>query len=201
MTDRYHVTEQMIGNADTYISLTEKESIAAVIAQTCVVPCKATEQDKEENEIFSIPAPPMYKENTLEKALCLTGCFLHYYLHVEVKALNISIEEYDGWMGAHLMNQIERYKGTGYKAKVFDMLSDFRDLEKRVNCAIYAKLNQKNDTCRRLLAALMVLGSEESMNEAQKMLAEAVQGIAEEKKKQDDLIREADNGKQLQIES
>lgn len=201
MTDRFHVTEQMMEKAETYISLTEKEAIAAVIANACVVPCTVSAKEKEEDEIFSIPMPPMYKENTLEKALCLTGCFLHYYLHADVGAINIPIEEYDGWTGAHLMNQIERYKGTAYKVKAFDMLSDFRDLEKRVNCAIYARLNQKNDPCRRLLAALMIMGSEESMNEAQKMMAEAVQGMAEEKKKQDDMIQEADNGKQLQIEA
>ena len=198
MTDRFHVTEQMMEKADAYIPITEKEAIATVIAEACVVPCKETSADTEKEDVFNVPAPPLYKENTLVKALCLTGCFLRYYLHVDVKSMNIPIEEYDGWTGAHLMNQIERFKGTAHKVKAFDMLSDFRDLEKRVNCAIYARLNQKNDPCRRLLAALMVLASEENMAQMQQLMTESAQGIAAEQKKQDELIREADNGKQMQ---
>lgn len=194
MTDRFVVTEKMMQEASTYISLSEKEAIATVIANACVVQCKMTGEDGADEDIFNIPAPPMHKENTLEKTLLLTGCFLHYYLHVETESMNIPIQEYDGWAGAHLMNQIERFKSTAHKTKAFDMLSDYRDLEKRVNCAIYARLNQKNDPCRRLLATLMVLGSEESMNEAQMMVNEAIKGMAEEQRKQDELIREAGNG-------
>lgn len=197
MTDRFLVTEKMMENASTYIPLAEKESLATVIAELCVVPCVFPQDaDKQENG-FDVPAPPLYRENTLEKALCMTGCFLNYYLHENTdKPLNLPLEEYDGWAGYHLMNQIERFKGGAYKSKAFDMLSDFRDLEKRVNCAIYARLNQKNDLCRRLLATMMVLSSEDAVENAQAMLSQSARGILEEQRKQEDMIREAGDAEQ-----
>jgi hypothetical protein len=195
MTDRFYVTDEMMKNAASYIPLEEKEALAGLIAQLCVVPCTIDETDESENDIFAIPAPPMYRENTMEKTLCLTGCFLKFYLKQNVEAMNIPVEEYNGWAGTHLMNQIERYKGTPYKMKAFDMLSDFRDLEKRVNCAIYARLNQRNDPCRRLLAAMMVMSSEDGLKEAQQLIEASAKGIAEEHARQERIIQEAGDAK------
>jgi uncharacterized coiled-coil protein SlyX len=55
-------------------------------------------------------------------------------------------EAYDEWAGGHIFNQLERYKrDTDLKFKAYDLLYDYKDLEKRFSAQISSLLAVQND--------------------------------------------------------
>lgn len=58
----------------------------------------------------------------------------------------MSVEEYDAWAGSHVFNQLERWKRDGdLKFKAYDLLYDYKDLEKRFSAQISSLLAVQND--------------------------------------------------------
>lgn len=211
MKTRFEVTEEIMEKASTYIPVMLKEAVAASYAYACVretrdiwnfakVLNEETEQfDPTEQDLFGIP--PTYCENTQMKSRVLMGVMLTSYLHIKASTDDIlcSIDEYDGWAGAHIMNQIERFKtNPKFKSKAFDILSDYKDMERRLNAAIYAVCKDLNDPCSRMIKALSYLSSEEAIENASNIIRESMEGMKAEKEKQDNIIQFA--GKEKDVE-
>lgn len=177
MENRYEITDEMMRNASTYITLANKDVIAQAIADVCCVPV--------ENDAESL-VPPVYKENNSVKATLLLGVMLNMYFHIgdEVGQISLTEEEADGWGAAHIINQIERYKAVPeFKTKAFDILQDYRETEKVVNGQIFGMLKDRNDPVRRFFEAVEALASKEGIEEGVKnaqALAERMNAIKQE---------------------
>lgn len=202
METRFEITEKMMEEASTYIPLMLKEAISASYAYACVRETQdirefakalneeAEQFDPNEEDLFGIP--PTYCENTQMKSRVLMGIVLSSYLHIKSSKDDIlcSIDEYDDWAGAHIMNQIERFKTNAkYKSKAFDILSDYKDMERRLNAAIYAVCKDLNDPCARIVKTIAYLSSEEAMENAGEIIRESLEGMKAEKEKQDNIIQ------------
>ena len=84
-------------------------------------------------------------------AECAGRCFDRMEVRVEGETYLMSADDYDRWAGGHLFNQIDRMKGKGpeLRDKAFDLLADYRDLEKMLKTEIYGMLQAMNDPVSR----------------------------------------------------
>ena len=95
--------------------------------------------------------PPMYMINDSLKSRYLLGAFVGMYLGMKYEPdasdkLLMSEMDYDKWAGSHVLNQMERLKrDTDVRDKCFDLLYDYRMLEKRFHSAIIGLLTVQND--------------------------------------------------------
>lgn len=166
MDKQFTLTAQIIRAADTYIPITKKAAIAQIIANASI--------EKVEIKDAGGNVPPRYIENSYTKNLCLMGILLKLYLHLsyvqDEKSLMVDAVDYDKYAGAHIINQLERMKGDmDVRNAVFDLLSDYRELEKRVNAEIFTRLSAQNDDVARLQLLLSGLPLPE---DAKKMVSE-----------------------------
>ncbi len=168
------ITKEIMRGADTYLPLLLKTSTAQAIARGSI----------EKVEFEGGGVPPRYIENPMTKTRCLMGALLTFYLHIKYEGnddLNMGTDIYDGFASSHIINQIERMKSDALmRDKAFDLLADFRDLEKRVNGEIYNMLSVQNDTVARLNA---VFDKALTPEEAQKTM-EAIEKLQGEVEKQ-----------------
>jgi hypothetical protein len=87
---------------------------------------------------------------------------------------------FDRWAGSHVFNQLERLKRDAeLRDKVFDLLADYKDLEKRFSAQLAGLLTVQNDSVVR-----------QSQYTAAQM--KALPGLLEELKKLSDRKGEAD---------
>lgn len=190
---KIEITENMVKNANAYIPVMEKEKLAAIIAENAVEPVKV-QIDGLASGVKAVP--DIYRENISIKARYLMGVLATRYLGCEINIIDgdetksfMDAYEYDLWGRSHVYDQLERMKrggvATEIRDKVYEILSDFRDVERRVNAAIHSLIDIQNDTCVRLL--IMV----ENMT-----TPEALQATTQElEKTRDDLKAYADSKK------
>ena len=173
MDDRYKVTPEIIDKANAYLPLGLKAALAKGISFFCVNVVRydgkkdQAEDSKMENRF---PVPVRYEENAIERTKYLMSVFLRYYLGVEynlqseieidpkkenihlcIPDLLISDADYDRFAGSFVFNQIKRLKKTSVdlQDKAFDLLSDFKDFEKRLGVEINNLIQRKNDPVNR----------------------------------------------------
>ena len=191
MENKFEITKEIMANANTYMSIALKEVIASGKARECV---------RETYSIHAIGAaeahdgvyglPPVYCEDTGVKARIMMTCLMAYYLKVwdDSKPLTCDIEDYDEWAGAHVLNQIERFKSGEFREKAFDILADYRELERYMNSAIYSVLRELNDPAMRILSAIGEMGSVEAFRSTLDVLEATKEGIEKEKERQERII-------------
>lgn len=192
MADEFKITKEIMENADTYIPLAMKEYIASTMARTCIRETNLIAEDlPEEITDDEYGLMPVYCESTSIKSRLMMGILLAFYLkqRKEEQPLMLSAEDYDAWAGAHAINQIERFKAGEYREKAFDILTDYREMEKTLNSAIYGVLREQNDPIRRLMHSLGAMGSEDMLNSAIEAMKEANEGIQAEKERQERIIK------------
>lgn len=198
MSERsFVITEEMMRGAKSYLPINAKEAIIHNALPGCIRRifdfdykrgAYATEKD-------DLPTTmPYYGEDTAYKSRVMMGCILHFYLGIDIgEFISITPDEYDRYAESHPMNQIERFKTVAeFKSKAFDMLSDIRDLEKRMNCAIYSMLQMKNDGATRIMTALGTMMSQEALESVIGSVMEAQDAINNEREKQDAFIDSLD---------
>lgn len=144
---KVYITENDLRNANTYIPLLKKMEFVDQCATLCFDRLTITQSGD-----LGAALPYMYKENGQLKSRFLMGALVKLYLGkdfapVEGTEFLMSADDYDRWAGAHIFNQIERMKGKGVELRdiAFDLLHDFKDLEKRLNAEIYGLLQAQND--------------------------------------------------------
>ena len=141
--ERIVITKEMLLAARDYVEIGVKEAWCKENAMKCFDKLAITADDE--------PVPPMYMVNAGLKARYLMAAFAAFYLRQDFEALEsdnalMSVEEYDRWAGSHALNQIERWKqDRELRDKCFDLLSDYKDLEKQFSIHINGLLAAMND--------------------------------------------------------
>ena len=160
------LTKEKLLSMRDYVPLAEKMRFVAEAADGCF--------DRMELKISggaeSMPIPPMYRDNTSIKSRMLMGAFVKLYLEAgfETEGENpwlMSVADYDRFCGSHIFNQIERMKAEGgeVRDKAFDVLSDWRDLEKRFNTEVYNMMQVMNEPVSRIMMAMQMQTTPEAM--------------------------------------
>lgn len=175
MNYHYVLTEEDIMNATDYVSIADKVAFVAEVAMRCFNRIEIT---TEGSGLSPISTPPMYSENTELKSRYLMGAFVKMYLNMDIDPCEdenwlLSRDDYDRWAKHHIFNQIERLKqGTSpeCKNKCFDVLQDYKDLEKRLSTEIYGQLQAMNDVCYRLRMMIESGSTPEAMRNAMTQL-------------------------------
>lgn len=162
-----------------YIPLGEKLRFVKEAADGCFDRMEI----KIRNGSDSLPIPPLYKENTGIKSRMLMGAVARLYCKTEIDAEKespwlMSVEEYDRWAGSHVFNQIDRLKkgSPDVRDKAFDILADYKDLEKRLNSEIYGMLQVMNEPVSRIMTAI----GQQTTPEAMQALKQELEGVQKE---------------------
>ena len=147
MEGKILLTADMMEKARDYIPIAEKEAWAAENAPKCFDKLAITSDND--------PMPPMYMVNTDLKSRYLMAALVKLYFGLDYdsdksdEAL-ISQTDYDCWARSHIFNQIERMKhDTTWRFKAYDLLFDYKDLEKRFSTQISGLLGVQNDAVLR----------------------------------------------------
>lgn len=163
------ILEEDILTARSYVPLGEKVKFIDEVARRCFEKLEIRASDGGRD----ISIPPMYKENMQMKSRYMMGALVKMYLGQQFEPIEgetwlMSQDDYDRWSGGHVLNQIERMKQRGgvLRDKAFDLLQDYRDLEKRLNTEVYGLCNVMNDPCHRLMLMIQLQSTPESMQKA-----------------------------------
>ena len=141
--NKVEITKEMLTAARDYLPNAEKELWVAQTAPKCF--------DRLEVKIDDEPMPTMYMANEGLRRRYLMGAFATLYFASEIEAEErddalMTEDCYDAWAGGHVFNQIERWKrDAGLRDKCFDLLADYKDLEKRFSAQIAGLLAVQND--------------------------------------------------------
>lgn len=151
------ITEETVQEANTYVPLMDKVAFVEYAAERCFDRLHVSMKD----DVLDLPMAPMYKENTQLKSRYLMGALLVLYLRQEYEPVEgdmwlMAADDYDRWAGGHLFNQLERMKATApaLRDKIFELLADYRDLEKRLSMEIRSLLQVMNDPVVRILGTM-----------------------------------------------
>lgn len=143
--------EDLKNKVNTYIELAAKTEWVSLVSDSCM--------DKVALSFDGESMPNMYMENADRKSRFLLGFFLRLYLHYnwehsegedQIDEWLVPYDEYDKWMRGHLFAQIEKFKSDkDVKDICFNLLAEYKDVERRLNNEIYGKLQVKNDPVTR----------------------------------------------------
>lgn len=144
MSEKIEITKETILEARDYVPLTEKEDWVADVAPKCFNKLAITADGE--------PVPPMYMVSTGLKCRYLMAALAGMYFGAEYQGdekdpTMMSEAEYDRWASSHVLNQLERMKReSDVRDKCFDLLTDYKDLEKRLSSQINSLLTVQNDS-------------------------------------------------------
>lgn len=155
------ISDNLMEKAKSYMPLREKEDLAKQVADLCLVPMKTAEQNRAGEKLLAMPN--MRGEDMALKQILLLNTLLGFYFDIEVDPEKDSYEQYDFYAGAHIFNQLERYKSTMWKNKAFDILSDFKEFRKMVDTEIFNIRANWNDPVARFTSAVQILSTPENV--------------------------------------
>lgn len=166
----YVISAEQMKNVRTYIPLKAKTAFVHYVAGRCI-----DRLDMNSDEASSFTVPPMYKEATEKKCRYMMYALVCLYIGADKEFVQfeeddeflMTMDSYDQWSEGHIMNQIERLKSdSDVRNTCFNLMQDYKDLEKKVNTEIYGLINVLNDPVTRL-AKMLSAG----------MTPEAMQGV------------------------
>ena len=143
MSERIKITREMLLAASDYMPNAEKERWVTDNAAKCFDKLAITADGE--------TMPPMYKVNEGLKRRYLMAAFAKEYMRQgyggdERDPALMAEEEYDRWAGSHVFEQVNRMKhDTELRDKCFDLLADYKDLEKRFSSELNSLLTVQND--------------------------------------------------------
>lgn len=169
--DYKKIGEEKLLGARLYMPLGKKMEFVAAAAVGCL--------DNATVQLTNGSTLKHAKEATDRKSRYLMGALVGYYLNdkdfspVEDTAYLMAQDDYDRWAGGHIFNQLERFKSNSKTRDfAFDLLWDYRDLEKRLNTEIYNLLQALNDPVVKLTEEISLSATPEAMQEAMRQLEE-----------------------------
>lgn len=170
--ERFKLSQDTLANANDYVALADKNAFVDTCAEKCFSRVSISTPAEGGDEF-----PPMYVENSDRKSRYLMTALCSFYLGTDIEceegdAYLMTTAQYDALAGAHVMNQLERYKSNAtLRDKVFDIMQDYKDLEKRLNAAVYGLLSVMNDNVTRqsLLMRNEMMQLPEVMRELQEL--------------------------------
>ena len=169
---KINLTPEDILRADTYIPLLKKEAFVQTAYVNCLDRVELAIQEGDSR----VPVPPIYKDNVSKKSRYMMGALVGLYLKKPYDptedAYLMAADDYDRWAGSHIFNQLERLKAVGgeVRERVFDILTDYRDFERRLNVEVYNMVQLQNDICTRLYAMILQQSTPEEMQKRMKEL-------------------------------
>lgn len=137
------ITEEMIAAANDYLPNAAKEEWVSETAAKCFNRLAITADDEE--------MPPMYMVNEGLRRRYLMKAFADLYMKQRTNAdvkddALMDEEEFDRWAGSHVFEQLQRMKHiVAVRDKCYDILADFKDLEKRLSSQLTGLLAVQND--------------------------------------------------------
>lgn len=191
MENQFEVTPEIMKNAKSYLPILLKEQLAVTAARDCVKTTGSIHAAGEEvDEHSDYMLPPVYCESTSSKARVLLSILLNCYLKVPTSddSLMCSINDYDDYASCHILNQIERYKSTDMRGKAFDLIADYREMEKYLNSAIYSVLRELNDPITRLVTTLGASASQEGVDMLNTLYEQTKAEIKAETERQERIV-------------
>ena len=162
--EKFIITDEMIRGAESYIPYVDKLTIVAETAEACLEPVdKGTAGIATETQL---PIPQLYKERCGAKQYFLMYYFLTRYLRLDIDSDAWNDEEYDYYASAHIFNRLERFKSgsvTEVKNKVFDILSDYKQLRSMLDTEVYDLKKSKNSALDRLQDSIALFSAPENI--------------------------------------
>ncbi len=182
--DKFTVTEEMISKASDYIPYFEKVTIASDLAESCIEAVdKGLDGIATETQL---PIPQLYKERIGAKQYFLMYYLLTRYLHIDIKEAKWNDEEYDYYASSHIFNQLERLKSgnnADVKAKVFDILYDYKQLKQMLETEIYNLKESKNNGLDRLQGYLDLFADPNNIKQLNDLLQKTIADTEDAQKK------------------
>ena len=179
--DFKNLDEKMFEKAVAYVPLLKKVQFTDECAAKCF--------DRMELKLDSGETIPYYKENVERRTRYLMGALVVLYLGQKIEPVEdevylLSADDYDRWAGGHVLNQIERRKARPEtRDKAFDLLSDYRELEKMFKTEIYSLLQAMNDPVSRMQENMAKAITPEVMQKNMAELRKVQQELANYRKK------------------
>ena len=168
--------EKIMQEAEAYVPISKKAEFVNYCAERCFDKLNITAASG--NDTLSA-MPPMWKENSELKARYMMGGLLKLYLKQEAQTDEndewlLTEQEYDRWAAEHILNQIERMKSNAsLRDKCFDLLQDYKTLEKMLNTEVYGLIRVMNDSVSRIIAQIQASTTPESMKNAMAQLEQS----------------------------
>ena len=137
------ITKEMLLAARDYVPYAEKEAWVDKNGDKCF--------DRLSIKLGEDKMPPMYMVNSFVKARYLMAAFAKLYLLAEYEADEadknlMSVADYDRWSESHALNQMERWKKDAeVRDKCYDLMADYKELEKHFSAKIAGFLSVQND--------------------------------------------------------
>ena len=178
------ITEEMLSDARAYVPLLEKEEFINYCAPRCFAVVEITKSSDD------MAQPPVCKEQFFQKRRYLMAALAGMYLKQDYQTAEgdkwlMSLQDYDLWAASHVYNQLERMKANPkLRNKAFDILADFKLLEKCLNIETYGLLQAVNDPCTRITEMIINSTTPESFAAdavAMQEAAEKLQRYVEER--------------------
>lgn len=189
---------------NTYMPLSMKVKLAEEIADGCITryrskvqyggetdsstPADASAQNDGSGQIAR--ATDVYEnvlcaENPAKRWRYMMGVLLNFYLGMDFEPVEgekwlMSQDDYDRAAARHPMNELERMKSdAGARNAVFDLLRDYKDLDRLVGNEIAARIASYNDLLPRLVELLTLTATPEALGQ----LSQMEKALGEEAKK------------------
>ena len=159
----------------TYLPLAKKQEIAEHIAANAMSRYRITAKYADD----PIVDQSMYAEDASLRDRYLLGVLLKLYLGISFDAVEgeeylLSVDDYDRAAALHPMNTLERMKSDmKVRDSVFDLLRDYKDLERMVNTEIGSTVAARNDMLPRIFSVLTATATPRALDQ----LTEMEQGI------------------------
>ena len=194
--ETYYITAEQMASVSTYLPLRAKTEWVALVAEKCFDVLHVSMSGVEDD----LPLPSMYKENSENKSRYLMGVFVKLYLHGSWEVGEgedewlMPIDEYDKWAGGHIFSQIEKFKADKELRDIcFNLLADYKDLERRLNTEIHGLMQAMNDPAARQMAAMQISMAPEAMEKAIEELNTAKDALSEYMNERDTMKAEAEH--------
>lgn len=171
------VTPEIIEKAIDYIPLMEKQNMAETIGQKCIARVKMTMRGSDGH---TKSLPDRFQETQLLTNLYLMGILAKCYLHIPYEGdgdtkednpyygLQMPLNIYDRFAGSHVMNQLEQLKADkACKDKVYNILYDYRKLQRMINAEIEMAVEHQNDVVWRFLDVMETTAKESFLHDVE----------------------------------
>lgn len=182
MKAKFEITKEILMGAKCYVPLQEKERFARIVAERCcdVATSRFSYGGAE------ILAPEMRVENFGLRQRYMMGALYAVYLGVPYEPVKdtewcMAQDDYNWAASTFPMNRLERFKSdAALRDKIFDLLRDYKELERMVSVEIGNVLTTNNDVVARLLMALSMAATPEAiaqLSDAEKQIQSLAQSL------------------------
>lgn len=184
------ITEEMLTKANDYLTLNQKEAMAAHFAIACV--------DENGKRSESGKLPPLLTERFGIKQQYMMGVLAQLYLGVSFKKQSfemrengkdirgvldccMSVDAYDEWASSHVYSQMNRFvrdRKSPVADKAYEILNDLKTFGMMLDKSIKDLIERRNDPVDRIAQALMQSITPETMAQTMQSIGE-IEALAE----------------------